>query len=143
GIQQEDGTTAIYTDTFCAIYETEFLAQGGDKTLMPECPEEPVEPLSESASTKGKRAGAAAAQAYLQFRKKQAALKLPEQALLPGFYDSGEDRWVSREPGVDVSRSFNGKAFAVLSKDEGLVVIDRNGRIVVPFLYRSINTGQA
>ncbi|OZI28842.1 hypothetical protein CEG14_23190 [Bordetella genomosp. 1] len=145
GVVADDGSMTTYSDPFCAGYAETFKKQGGDKALVPECPEEPVEPLSDSGITKGERAGAASAKAYLQFKKQQAAAlaQRPGAPVLAGFYDKSRDAWVSNEPGIYPINSFDGGRYATISREDvGMGVIDRNGLIVVPLAYPQIGFEQ-
>ncbi|MFJ1301716.1 WG repeat-containing protein [Pseudomonadota bacterium AL_CKDN230030165-1A_HGKHYDSX7] len=145
GVTEADGSLTTYSDPFCAGYAVAFAANGGDKALTPECPEEPVEPLSLSGHAKGERAGKASAQAYLQFKKQQDALrqKRPDQVFLPGFYDKSRDIWSSSEPGMYRATSFDGGRYAVVNKEDvGLGVVDKTGALIVPVEYPQIGFEQ-
>ncbi|OZI38858.1 hypothetical protein CEK29_20380 [Bordetella genomosp. 5] len=145
GVTEADGSLTTYSDPFCAGYAVAFAANGGDKTLTPECPEEPVEPLSLSGHAKGERAGKASAQAFQQFMKQQAAVrqKRPEQIFLPGFYDKSRDIWATSEPGMYRVTSFDGGRFAVVNREDvGLGVVDKTGALIVPIEYPQIGFEQ-
>ncbi|VFR79617.1 hypothetical protein RAN3_2205 [plant metagenome] len=138
GVVEEDGSVTAYSDPFCAGFAESFKKNGGDRSLMPECPEEPVEPMSMSPHAKGERAGLASALAYVDFRKHQKA-NGKDLPLLPGFYDKSQDAWIMREDGYYPFTSFDGDPYAVISKEDvGMGVIDRLGHILVPIEYGQI-----
>lgn len=138
GVVEEDGSITAYSDPFCAGFAESFKKNGGDKSLIPECPEEPVEPMSMSPHDKGERAGLASAMAYVDFRKHQKA-NGKDLPVLPGFYDKSQDAWIMREDGYYPFTSFDGDPYAVISKEDvGMGVIDRLGHILVPIEYGQI-----
>lgn len=140
GVPMADGSTAIYADPFCAGFAVAFEAGGGDGALVPECPEEPVEPLSMSPYRKGERAGKASAQSFVRFRKQQAA-RGPAAIgeYLPGFYDQSQDAWVSNQADLPRGVSFDNGKYAMIGKEgAGQGVIDQSGRIVVPLRYAKV-----
>jgi len=135
-----DGTYTTYTDPFCAGYAVAFVQYGGDKAMAPDCPGEPLEPLSMPAYKKGERAGKASARAFLQFRKEQQATKARTDGhYLAGFYDKSLDAWIIRQPDYPVFHPFEGQAYATIHKDDDtLGLIDKTGLILIPVEYDAV-----
>lgn len=139
GVPDGLGGMITYTDPFCAGFAETFKAQGGDKTLIPPCPEEPVEPLSLSAFEKGEKAGRASAQAYKQFMKQAKPAKEGE-AYLAGFYDKSQDNWVTNAPNIVASIRFEGDSTATVHNEEThrMGVINKRGQLVVPVEFQGL-----
>lgn len=143
GVPDANGAMRIYSDPFCAGYAETFKARAGDKALIPECPEEPVEPLSMPPYEKGNRAGEAAAQSFIRFRK-QSQNRPSGQAFLSGFYDASQDRWVTDAPSIPPSDPFQSRQLAMIIKDDDKMgAIDKTGKIIIPFDYQQVDVDRS